>query len=311
MANFIWGEGTAPAGASGATTEQATLPAWYQEYLRGSINKASSIAGKPYTQYTSPRIAGFSDDTLAGYGAVRDMQGSYEPGMTAASNFVSKGGTFDRNDFTENFLNPNMSAVYDDMARRSNQNLFEKVLPGVNNTFTGGGQFGSSRTMDFNNRAIRDQQDTLAGQMATAGQAAYDSSMKNYGDASNRNISAGTNLANITTATQGAGYKDAAALDAIGREIQKQEQANLDLGYKDFENQQNYQKENADWLAGIIRGYPVAPTGGGAVEGATQEITGGSPLAAFAGGITAGASAAQPQVNRKRGGLVSMKKGCR
>ena len=34
-------------------------------------------------------------------------------------------------------------------------------MPGVNSTFTGNGQFGSTRNADFLNRAIRDNQQTL------------------------------------------------------------------------------------------------------------------------------------------------------
>jgi hypothetical protein len=46
----------------------------------------------------------------------------------------------------------------------SNQNFNEQVVPGLNSTFAGAGQFGSTRNADFMNRAIRDQQTQLAGQ---------------------------------------------------------------------------------------------------------------------------------------------------
>jgi hypothetical protein len=195
------------------------------------------------------------------------------------------------------------------MARRSNQNLNEKILPGVNNTFTGGGQFGSSRGMDFTNRAIRDQQDTLAGQLATTGQAAWDSSQKNYGDWANRGIQGGTQLGALAGQQQAAGYKDAAALDAIGRSQQAQTQTNLDVAHQDFMDQQNWNKDQSAWLAGIIRGYAPPPTAQGQIQSSPQVVAGGSPLASLAGGITSGVAASQPQVRAKCGGLITMKRG--
>lgn len=64
----------------------------------------------------------------------------------------------------QQFMNPYTQNVVNEQARLSNQNLFENVIPQVNSTFTGAGQFGSTRNADFMNRAIRDQQYTLAGQ---------------------------------------------------------------------------------------------------------------------------------------------------
>ena len=64
----------------------------------------------------------------------------------------------------QKYLNPYTRNVVNEQARLSNQNLFENVIPGLNSTFTGNGQFGSSRNADFMNRAIRDQQYNLMGQ---------------------------------------------------------------------------------------------------------------------------------------------------
>lgn len=70
------------------------------------------------------------------------------------------------------FMNPYVNNVVNEQARLSNQNLFENVIPQVNSTFTGQGQFGSTRNADFMNRAIRDQQYNLAGQQ---GKTLFDS----------------------------------------------------------------------------------------------------------------------------------------
>lgn len=308
MADFLWG-GSAPANATQVgLTDQASLPVWYQEYLRGNINKASGIAATPYTQYTAPRVAGFTNDQNNGFAATRNAVNSWQPSMTSATNMTTQGGTYDPTTFQNNFMNPYMSGVFDDITRRSNQNLIEKILPSVMDTFTGGGQFGSARNLDMAGRAIRDQQDTMTGQMATAGQAAWDSGQKAYSDWGTKGIQAGQTLGTLSGQTQAAGLKDAAALDTIGREQQQQTQANLDVAHQDFMDQQNWAKDQSAWLSGIIQGYSPSPSSQGAINTSFQNITGQSPLAALAGGIATGVAAAQPTtpVAKAKGGLVAL-----
>lgn len=309
MADFLWG-GSAPANATQVgLTDQASLPVWYQEYLRGNINKASGIAATPYTQYTAPRIASFNADQNAGFQGVRDTVGNWQPNMTAAGNSVQRGSEYDKNYFNDNFMNPYTSGVMDDITRRSNQNLTQNILPGVMNTFTGGGQFGSARNMDMANRAIRDQQDTMTGQLFTAGQSAWDSGQKAYSDWGTKAIQGGSALGNLAGQQQAAGLKDAAALDTIGRTQQQQTQANLDLAHQDFVDARDWDKNQSQFLASTIQGYQNVPSSQGGVNTSFQNISGQSPLAALAGGAATAVAAAQPTVQRAKGGLVKAKCG--
>lgn len=307
--DFLWGTGNAPAGAAGGVTDQTGLPAWYQEYLRGSINKSSSLAGAPYTQYSAPRVAGFNADTTNSFANTRANTGSWRPGMDTASSLTQAGSTYNPNTFQQNFINPYTSGVMDDITRRSNNNFNEKVMPGVMDTFTGGGQFGSARNGRIMDQATRDQQDTLTGQLATAGQNAWDSGQRAYSDWGTKSLQGGTQTGNIASAIQTAGLKDAGALDTIGRSQQQQTQSNLDTAYSDFQNQQNYGKDQAGWLAGIIRGYNPPPSTQTQIPTGTSLVQGQSPLVALTGGLGAAIAGTQPQVqNRKSGGLITLKK---
>ena len=309
MASFLWGEGSVPAGAAQVNlTDQASLPVWYQEYLRGNINKANAVAGTPYTQYQGPRVAGFNQDQKTGFGMVRAAQGDWQPGVNSATSSIQRGSEYSNPYFQENFMNPYMDDVYSDIARRSNQNLTEKILPGVNQTFTGGGQFGSTRGMDFTNRAIRDQQDTMTGNLASAGQAAWDSGQRAYSDWGTKAIQGGTGLGALAGQQQTMELKDAAALDTIGRTQQQQTQSNLDVAHQDFRDQSNWNKDQSSWLAAQIQGFQPPPSQQGQISSTFQNISGVSPLGQLAGGVLAGVSAAQPQ-GRKCGGLVTMRRG--
>lgn len=78
------------------------------------------------------------------------------------------------------YLNPYMSGVNDEIARLGNQNLMENTLPGVNSTFTGAGQFGSTRNANFANRAIRDNQQVISGAQTNAMNQAYGQAAQDY-----------------------------------------------------------------------------------------------------------------------------------
>jgi len=274
--------------------------------LRGNINKASSIAGTPYQQYTAPRVAGFNADQTKSFADTRANVGIWKPGMNEAASSISQGSEYDKQYFQDNFMNPYTSAVMDDITRRSNQNLTQNILPGVMNTFTSGGQFGSARNMDMVNRAVRDQQDTMTGQLATAGQTAWDSGQKTYSDWGTKNIQGGTAIANVAQQQQAAGLRDAAALDTIGRTQQQQTQSNLDTAYGDFVEQRDWDKNQSQFLAGTIQGYQSVPTSQGGLSTSYQNITGQSPLAALAGGATTATAAVQ---QKAKGGLVKAKCG--
>lgn len=59
---------------------------------------------------------------------------------------------------------------------------------------------------------------------------------------------------------QSLGYRDAAALDAIGTQQQNLNQRNLDLAYGDFREQRDFPRQTVEWLSNIIRGLPTSTT---------------------------------------------------
>ena len=114
-----------------------------------------------YTQ-TGQNLACGVNDLLGQNGYINDTMNNWynaSPGQGALGQYA----TWNANQ-QQQFMNPYVQNVVNEQARLSNQNLFENVIPQVNSTFTGAGQFGSSRNADFMNRAVRDQQYNLQGQ---------------------------------------------------------------------------------------------------------------------------------------------------
>ena len=115
-----------------------------------------------YYNTTGSQFAGGVQDLLGDQGYIKDISNNWydtNPGQGALGQYNQYNPSN-----MQNFMNPYTQNVVNEQARLSNQNLNENILPGLNSTFTGAGQFGSTRNADFTNRAIRDQQNTLTGQ---------------------------------------------------------------------------------------------------------------------------------------------------
>ena len=225
--------GTPPASVTSETSSVQGMPDWYQDYTKGLIAKANSIAAEPYTPYGGSRIAGLNDKDRQAGQMVQNNIGSYQPyldkassaytsalgmkgaeaanpylersagtsgfgagqglinqgaqgsGLAAAQPFIGQAsGTWPS--AMNEYMSPYTDSVVNEIARKGTQNLMENILPGVNDTFTGGGMFGSSRHADFTNRAIRDAATGIAGEQAKALEAGYGTSANIFGQDQSR-----------------------------------------------------------------------------------------------------------------------------
>jgi hypothetical protein len=141
------------------------------------LGQGRDLAGKTgslisgYTPYTGEEVAGLTDAQKQGIG--------YAPGLMQKGNeWLSGAGNYDPNK-VQDYLNPYTEGALSAANRLTSQNLTENILPGVNSTFTGAGQFGSTRNAEFGNRAIRDTQQAIAdanakGMVGAYGQASGD-----------------------------------------------------------------------------------------------------------------------------------------
>lgn len=122
-------------------------------------------------------------------------------GTTAAT-----AGSFDA------FSNPYTKNVTSTIQSLADQNLRENVLPSVNSTFTGAGQFGSSRDAEFNARAIRDNQQVISNAQGAALSAGQSSAQQNYLTQQQQMISGGSALGGLaqTGANVAGGYSNLA-----------------------------------------------------------------------------------------------------
>lgn len=79
--------GTIPTAASGSTT-QNVLPDWYTNYAKDILAKQQAISANPYQTYEPPRIAGMTQDTLAGYDQARQAAQGFNANLDRAASMI-------------------------------------------------------------------------------------------------------------------------------------------------------------------------------------------------------------------------------
>lgn len=294
-------QGTAPPAITTAVGATNGLPDWYQEMVRGVGAKGIDIAGQTQEQ-GAPQlgVAGFTGDQLGAFQGVRENVGSWKPNWDAANtaldgvvptaqNYAGEamdavGGapaTWDQS--WQKYMSPYTQGVVDNIGRLGKRNFEENIMPGVNNSMIGTGQFGSTRNADILSRAGRDASADITGMQSNALQAGYDSGANIFaGDASRAQagqqlragtaLSAGQNVAGAMSNVAGQrgalgqmyssmGLGDAQAMGAVGAQQQQMNQAGLDTGYSNAMNNLNFDWNNLNNLNSVIRGMQLPTTG--------------------------------------------------
>lgn len=324
-------EGSAPPSTTTSATSQTNLPDWYQEYLRGVAGRATQIAGQGYQAYENPagRIAGFTEPTQRAFAQTAMNQGSWQPGVSQAMGAAgqiqgalapyAQAGQQNANalvghasaSWPQNsaaYMNPYQSQVVDEIARLGNRNFQENLLPQIDSTFVGAGQFGSSRNAEILGRSMRDTQRDITGQQSAALQQGWNTSANIFNQDQSRQIGAlnqagqlNSNLGQMSAAaasdaskqfgalgqmTSQLGATDAAALDTIGQQQQNLNQRNLDLQYQNFVDQRDWDRNNIGFLNSAIRGMQM-PSGQTSTTFGPANAYQPSPLSQIAGAYSA------------------------
>ena len=287
--SYLFGGSTPSTLTSSLSDTSSTLPAWLQEYTRGLAGQATAVGGTTYAPYTAPtgvqnygagtRIAGFDPAQTQAYDHVTGSVGNWKPQMDIAKQTLPQA--------MPDYMNPYTNQVVDRIGQLGQRNLTENLLPQVNSTFTGAGQFGSTRNADFTNRALRDANESILGQQGQALQQGFAQQQQ----AANADLA---RQAQLAQQQQQLGFQDASMLDVVGGQRQQQQQKGMDLAYQDFLQQRDYQKNQLSFLSSIIRGLQI-PQGSFTTSATVPQTSSQlSPLAAAAQGFIGARALASP-----------------
>ena len=224
------------------------------------LGQGRDLAGKTgglisgYTPYTGERVAGLDPSQQQAIG--------YAPGMLSqGQQMMSSAGVYDPNK-VQDYLNPYVEGGLAAANRLTTQNLMENTLPGVNSTFTGNGQFGSTRNADFTNRAIRDNQQGIANSNAANMVSAYGNANQNYMSQLQNQGTMGQNLMQT-----GLG---------LGGLAQGQQQKQLDAGLAAWNQNRTMPLDMYKTWAGSVGNFnPAGANGTSDVSSALAKLIGG------------------------------------
>lgn len=285
-------DGSPPPNVSSTTTSTTNMPDWYQEYTRGLLGKSNTIAadafnynaGSPVMPQT---VAGFTPATDQSFQMTADNIGIQNPAFnTAGDTFNNVANGFDQGQFS-NYMNPYTQNVNDVIATLGARNLSENLLPAVNDTFVGAGQFGGSRNAEFTNRAVRDTNQSILNQQAQNMNQGYQQSMQNYLQGQQQSLTAGQDFANLGAAQNQIGLQQAAAMNAVGQQQQSQQQLVNNTNVQNFNASRDYPQQVAAFMNQQVRGFnpPTSTSQSYAGPGTNYQP---SPLAQIASaGMTA------------------------
>lgn len=306
--------------ASTPTGQSFSSPSeWYDQYLADLTALGGSLAQEEYVPYEGPRVAEWTEDQQQAFSRVRDAMDMWQPyvdpaleaftagqgGLNQMNNLISGASTFDRPTFENTYMDiysqpmREMQAAADAIGQRNFENTTLKQL---SDAFTGTGQFGSGRHQILGADAAAQAQAQIEEAKASVGMDATKAAMGDYykwgqqglqgaqqmGTYAANQARMGTDLMNFGLGTQQAALADAAAIGNIGQQQQTMNQQNLNLGYQDFQEQQNYPWQQLDKWSAVTRGQSIPTYQSQVSLPATVPTTYQNPWAAASQGFGSG-----------------------
>jgi hypothetical protein len=251
MANLTTGSPGAAIDTSSATNKD--LPAWYQQYTKNLADQGSQLAQNNLQQpLPQASVAGFNPTQTQAFQQTADMQGTWQPGMSAAQGLTNQiapaatslvnsaqdavagpAQTWDAGTAAK-YMSPYTSAVTDNIARLGARNWNETIMPGVNASMIGSGQFGSTRNADVLGQAAVQASNDITGQQSSALQAGYGQAQNAFAADANRTqqqgqiqATAALTGANDTTSALSTGASQTGALTQTAQALGNTDNANL------------------------------------------------------------------------------------
>lgn len=277
------------------------------------LQAASQSSAQGINQYMSPYQQNVMD-VMAKQGA-RNLTENLLPGVSDAFIKAGQFGSSRMGEFGSRALRDTQESILNQQAQLANQGYGQALgasqadlarqaqLAGtvgsisgadLSRVLQGAGQYqnlaqtaGSLTGQQMQNLASLGQMQTGAGQAQqqfglSAAQAAQQAQAQDYA----RQMSALTNVANMAQQQQGMQAADVASLEGAGAAQQTQMQRQLTAAEQQYMNEQNYLKQQLDWLSTQVRGMaPITPqstTTSGTSTGATYSA---SPLSQLATGM--------------------------
>ena len=253
---ILCGGGSPSQGPTQMTTNTSNLPDYLQPYVTRNVAAAESVAGTPYQAYQGEQVAGFNQNQANTQANIMGMQtpGQFAPANQATLDVMNKSWT--NPGTAASYMNPYQQNVTDiakyEAARQSGIQGTQDA-----STFANAGAFGGSRQGVVDAERERNL-GVLQNQIQQQGaNQAYQTGMQQYNTEQQQLAGAANQLSNLGAQQQQSNLSLLGAQAGVGAQQQALQQAYDTQAQANFQNQVDYQKQQANWMAGIIHGTPV------------------------------------------------------
>jgi len=209
QAQDLWGQATT---AANSTT--SGLPAAQGLWDQSAAATAMQASGLPQAQDAWTAAQNAANLQSSGLPAAQSLWGQSADMLGTAAGMTQAVGAYDPAEM-QRHLSPYLGGVLDEIARLGNQNLTNTILPGINQTFTGSGLFGSSRNADFTQDAIGKTQQEILGAQANAGLSAYNQAANDYFNWGQLGLTQANQYGNLGTAMGNLGTTQAVTPSSV------------------------------------------------------------------------------------------------
>lgn len=241
VSDFLFGN-SPPATTTTYGSSSTSIPQWLQDYSKGIIAKANTLAAQPAPVYPGPQVAGPSADQSASYASLNALN-SNPTASQAASPYMQAGSAFTNqalqpgqfgsaaaqpymNKASAQFNDPNtvnsyMSPYINNVIQRnqtlSNQNFADNVMPGLTSQFIGNGQqAGGSPFGNALGVQLKQKEEALNSQNLADLNQGYNTAGQLFGQDASRMGTLGQLAGTLATEGQGALLQGGAQQGALG-----------------------------------------------------------------------------------------------
>jgi len=277
------GKGGAPQ-PTDQTVIQSNLPKYVRPYFERLLERTESESKREYEPYQGSRFARAGEDVTGAQQQIRDIAGRGIAGIPEAQAATTAGlgralqgmgyqaGQFD-SAAAQQYMSPYMQQVVDVQKERA---ILDAQRQGAGRAAQAvqAGAFGGSRAAVQEGMAQEALGRQLAEIQASGQQQAFEQAQQQFErdraaresaerlglGAAEMAGSQASNLAALGKLAREGDVEAAALLEKVGRDIQREDQAGLDIAYEDFVRQRDYPREQLQFLSSILRGVPVQPS---------------------------------------------------
>lgn len=261
------------------TSTTSNIPEYARPYFEELLQRGRTESTKPYQAYEGERIAGFDPTEQEAFGQYENIARTQPGGLAEAQNVAQEvagyaPGFYQGQQFSGDavgrFMDPYVQNVLNVQQARAQRRYDEGKLRRSQQSVQRGA-FGGSRQAVAESLARRDLDEQLAMNEAKglseafrfgAGQFEKEQARMQEGAkaAAQSKLAAGQLGGNLSKQEQELALQRAKALEQVGKQRRDMDQRRMQMGYQDFLNQRDWNRQQLDLYSSLLRGTNITPT---------------------------------------------------